>query len=256
MNWGRLMDRIFGVPPDAAWGMALSRPAPAERIVELEAEVQRLTVLLEAEMADHATCDWEAERARARYEGRELTPSEADAVDAARFGMYMGTPVDPKPLLGIIERLGAADEPTSGNRLMSGRRTEHCQSCGRAYPMGGWWHAPDALWFKVTGQRNGLRCPDCFGAEAEAKGLVLRWTVEAYGGGLARTSISVAIRRLWYAAMRPFRLKVDCPMCARLYSGDPRPPCDYCDNTRRLFWGHRRLLGRWVQIAASDEPVR
>ena len=57
---------------------------------------------------------------------------------------------------------------------------EHCQSCGRTYPLGGWWHAPDDLWRRVTGREEGLRCPDCFGREADAKGITLVWSVREY----------------------------------------------------------------------------
>lgn len=67
-------------------------------------------------------------------------------------------------------RAALATTPESG---------EHCQSCARAYPLGGWWHAPDDLWERVTGESRGggLRCPDCFGREAEAKGITLVWSV-------------------------------------------------------------------------------
>jgi hypothetical protein len=61
-----------------------------------------------------------------------------------------------------MERDAAKGLPTDG---------EICDSCGSAVAIV--WHARDIEWEAVVGGSTGLRCPRCFAAEAEQKGISL-----------------------------------------------------------------------------------
>lgn len=54
-------------------------------------------------------------------------------------------------------------------------RFEICDDCGRpvGHSTGAWWHSD--LWPAVTGADDGVLCPRCFTARAEAAGLPVRW---------------------------------------------------------------------------------
>lgn len=60
---------------------------------------------------------------------------------------------------------------------LGARLIEFCDRCGRRSPIV--WHAPDALWFRVTGSKNDVFCPSCFRQAAEKLGIYLRWVVES-----------------------------------------------------------------------------
>jgi len=52
---------------------------------------------------------------------------------------------------------------------------EICQNCNRRYQV--CWHASDKLWKQVTGQNEGILCPDCFDRIAGAKGISIAFEV-------------------------------------------------------------------------------
>jgi hypothetical protein len=54
---------------------------------------------------------------------------------------------------------------------------EFCKDCGARQPLV--WHAEDALWAAVSGDR-GVLCPKCFGRRARDLGLLLMWRPVIY----------------------------------------------------------------------------
>lgn len=58
-----------------------------------------------------------------------------------------------------------------------GYEYEICMTCGRPVgrATGSWWGAPDDLWRRVSGDANGVLCPLCFTAAADALGEPIHW---------------------------------------------------------------------------------
>lgn len=52
---------------------------------------------------------------------------------------------------------------------------KRCHECGALNPS---WHAPNELWNRVMGGPNGIICPVCFQAKADAMGIVVHATVD------------------------------------------------------------------------------
>lgn len=54
---------------------------------------------------------------------------------------------------------------------------EVCDHCGQPVGRctGSWWRAPELLWLKVNRSENGVLCPPCFTARADALGLAVHW---------------------------------------------------------------------------------
>ena len=53
---------------------------------------------------------------------------------------------------------------------------EICQNCNRRYKL--CWKAPDEIWKRVAGKKDGLLCVSCFDAIAAANGVALCWECE------------------------------------------------------------------------------
>jgi hypothetical protein len=51
---------------------------------------------------------------------------------------------------------------------------EYCDECGRRQPLV-WWCDSQEVYFKVTGDRLGSPCPECFNRIAHERGFFLRW---------------------------------------------------------------------------------
>lgn len=109
-----------------------------------------------------------------------------DAIAAAGLGMTFA--VRSQPLLGqgsLWEGHGRDPElePAIAARAPLGQDSNRgegwCECCGQEYPTP--WYAPSALWNEVVGSPNGMLCPNCFIAAANALLGGLIWRVDVDG---------------------------------------------------------------------------
>lgn len=173
---------IMALTPQHTYQILTKRPGRMRSM--LRGEDIRLRV-----RAEQARLKWASPREPVRTSSWPLpnvwlgVSVENQAVADRRVPLLLDTPaairfVSAEPLLGPIDLRDAL-----------GLTWERCDACGRRYPDVYW--ADDAQWAQVVGDTfAGLRCPQCFKAEAKAEGLVPK--IETLNPPLARVDWVIA----------------------------------------------------------------